>query len=249
MTLARLQSSFLGGIAQSDEGDGALPAGVPPEGFAIYRNAYRTSMIETLSETFPRTLDYVGEDAFARASAHFILTAPPSSWSLDHFGAGFSDCLADLFKGHEEVTEIAALEWAMHLAFVHPDVVPLTAADIATATASFSDEDWQAMRLGFVPMIIFQCTHDLLRWWRTGSATPDRLPDSAHAIVWREEERPVFAVVEPREAQWLRAMQCGASFGDMCAGLTDQGAGEEAIAAAAQYLQHWVHAGMIASIE
>ncbi len=41
-------------------------------GMAVYRNAYRTRLIDVLRNTFERTARLVGDDAFSQAAAHHL---------------------------------------------------------------------------------------------------------------------------------------------------------------------------------
>lgn len=248
MNLARLQRTFLAGLADPEEGDCTAVPRSAVNGFAIYRNAYRTTLVDTLRETFARTVDYVGEDPFRAAAAHHFITVPPSSWSLDHAGERFAETLTDLFGDNSEAGELAALEWAMHEIFVAPDCEPLGAADFAAATRSFTDEDWSNVQLVLVPFATVPCTFDLLRWWQAPGAAPRRLLTPHQAIVWREEERPVFVIIEGQEASALCDITRGATFGAMCERLTEITSEEEAIINAASYLQKWLQRGWIESV-
>ncbi|MEE4540017.1 MAG: DNA-binding domain-containing protein [Erythrobacter sp.] len=243
MNLARLQRTFLAGLGDPGEGDCTAVLRSAADGFAIYRNAYRTTLIDTLRETFPRTLDYVGEASFRAAAAHHFITTPPSSWSLDHAGERFSETLTDLFADNPEAGELAALEWAMHEVFVAPDCEPLEAADFAAATESFTDEDWSNVQLVLAPFATVPCSFDLLRWWQAPRANPKRLLAPHQAIVWREEERPVFVIIERQEASALCDIARGATFGAVCERLTKITNQEEAIVTAASYLQKWLQRG------
>jgi len=110
--LARRQQEFLAALLDEEA---PLPAGWQvrhARGLAIYRNNYRGGLIDTLRDTYPRTEVLAGEAAFARAAAHHCITHPPSSWTLDQVGAGFSATCAELFRDDPDVAELAALEWA-----------------------------------------------------------------------------------------------------------------------------------------
>ena len=110
--LARRQQEFLAALLDEEA---PLPAGWQvrhARGLAIYRNNYRGGLIDTLRDTYPRTEVLAGEAAFARAAAHHCITHPPSSWTLDQVGAGFSATCAELFRDDPDVAELAALREA-----------------------------------------------------------------------------------------------------------------------------------------
>lgn len=192
MTLAAQQGAFMAQVLDEAE---PLPPGWTARhaaGFAIYRNNYRTALVEALRETYPRTAHWVGEEPFRAAAAHHLILHPPRSWTLDDAGLGFAETLAGLFAADPEVAELASLEWAMHRAFVAADAVPLDAAGFAAATASFADEDWALFELDFLPgTAVFAVGHDIPAIWREAEA--DRPGSARHPLsaphgllVWRE---------------------------------------------------------------
>jgi hypothetical protein len=147
-TLAAQQEAFMTLLLDDSQ---ELPEGLEARRVDIYRNAYRARLVDALRETFPRTARWVGDAAFAQAAAHHVISFPPSSWTLDAVGEGFEQTLATLFANDPEVSELAWLEWAMHLCFVSYDATPLDAAGFTGVTAGFEDDDWANMRLRFMP--------------------------------------------------------------------------------------------------
>ena len=90
MKLARLQHDFHRAItASEDDGDDTGWDAPLRPGLRVYRNAYRTRLIECLRATFPRTLALTGEDAFTAAACHHLIVHPPRGWSLDDAARGF----------------------------------------------------------------------------------------------------------------------------------------------------------------
>ena len=248
-SLAQVQAEFLARILAEDEvpGDRA-------EGFAIYRNNYRSSLVEALRATFERTERLVGEDSFRAAAAHHCIAHPPSSWTLDLAGAGFAETCAELFANDPDVGELAALEWAMHLAFVARNVVPLDATGFAAATTGFSEDDWSDLKLAFVPgLAIIDTQFDLVRLWGSlaeGANGTDLVPlDDPHAaIVWREGERPVFVLRPAWEGRALASMQSGGNFTGACALLADAIGEEAAVAEAGSMLARWLADGLVEAV-
>ncbi|WP_273773331.1 DNA-binding domain-containing protein, partial [Brucella intermedia] len=62
MSLAALQQEFMGQVLGEERP-------LPPhwdarmaEGLAIYRNAYRSRLIDALRDTFPKTVQWVGDE-------------------------------------------------------------------------------------------------------------------------------------------------------------------------------------------
>lgn len=252
MRLADLQRSFLAHVV---EDEGPVPAGWDgrfTRGLDVYRNAYRARLVSALEETYPRTLRWVGEDAFGAAAAHHLITHPPHSWTLDSAGEGFPATLDELFADDPEVAELAWLEGAMHEAFVAADATPLDHPGFAQATAGFGEGDWSEMRIALVPSfrlapVAYDCA---TLWSRLGE---DDAPASAAlldldgwCLVWREGLRPVCRVAGGHEGRALLMLQDGASYGEVCADLA-MALGEGAAAQeAGAMLGRWLALGIVA---
>ncbi|UYH54851.1 DNA-binding domain-containing protein [Qipengyuania sp. SS22] len=249
--LAQRQEAFLGAILDDTA---PLPPGWDAErapGLAIYRNNYRSALIEALRTTFERTERLVGEAAFHRAAAHHCIAHPPSSWTLDRAGAGFPETCAQLFARDPDVAELAALEWAMHEAFTIRDAVPLTLAEFADACADFAEDVWDSLQLVLMPDIrCIPASHDLVRLWSSLEADNTEADlaalDSPHcAVVWRAGERPVFVIRPAWEGEALVRFRTGASFGAVCGAMIDALGEEAAITEAGAMLARWVGEGWI----
>ncbi|EAQ96580.1 HvfC/BufC N-terminal domain-containing protein [Congregibacter litoralis] len=257
-SLAAQQEEFMA-LLLDDARD--LPPGLEAQRVAIYRNAYRARLIDALRETFPRTARWVGEEAFAQAAAHHVISFPPSSWTLDDVGKGFSDTLQGLFLKDPEVSELAWLEWAMHRCFVSYDARPLDAAGFATATAGFEDNDWATMRLRFMPGTQqASMAHRIDRLWRSlleseseavgeGAEETDFSSDEPLAcVVWRQDYTPAVLPVTAIEGHALSMMLDGAAYGELYALLVDALGEEAAAGEAGAMLGRWLNHGMLVGI-
>lgn len=224
-------------------------------GMDIYRNNYRTQLVEALRETYERTERLAGESAFRQAAIHHVIGHPPRSWTLDLAGAGFSDTCRELFAADPDVAEIAWLEWAMNCAFTARDASPMTLEQFAAGTAEFSDFQWAELRLGLLPgTVIGRATFDLPELWRCleNAAAPveaDRLAHPQSVLVWRDGERPVFALVAEAEAQCLELVRSDVSFGDICGWLAPNSDDEAGALEAGSMLRHWLELGVIQEIK
>jgi hypothetical protein len=255
--LAQRQAAFLGAILDEEA---PLPTGWGEErapGLAIYRNNYRSSLVEALRSTFERTERLVGEDAFRRAAAHHCIMHPPVGWTLDLAGAGFAETCAELFARDPDVAELAALEWAMHEAFTARNTQPLTTAEFGAACAGFTERQWEGLKLKLVPDLRhLPATYDLVRLWTSLSTSntetePDLTPleGARCALVWREDERPVFVIRPAWEGTALASFRKGSSFGEVCAALIGTLGEEAAIAEAGAMLARWVGEGLVERLD
>ncbi|MEY4953770.1 MAG: hypothetical protein RL299_2194 [Pseudomonadota bacterium] len=234
MTLIAAQRAFVAEIAADDD----LPSS--SLGMAIYRNAYRGRLSEALATSFERTKAWVGEEMFELAAAHYILSHPPQSWTLDAFGTDFPEALAELFAEDLEVAELAWLEWHMQQAFAAPDRDKLTGETLAAA-----QPDWESLRLAPAAGLVWrEVGHDLAALWH-GLSDRSRLvaTDPAILLVWRKDLSPHFRLLEPAEFAALEPLLKGASFGSAASQV-----GEADLARFGQWFAQWLSEGLFSAI-
>jgi hypothetical protein len=254
-SLAARQSAFLAHILDEDAPPPLGWARRQQDGMAIYRNNYRTALIEALRDTYQRTERWVGEEAFQQAAAHHIITRPPTSWTLDDAGEGFDLTLAELFADDAEVGELAWVEWSMQRAFSGENAAPMTFADFAVATTGFVDADWDAMQLRFIPRLASRTVvHNLAEIWNAladeNCGVPDYYIDTPMAChVFREGEKPVFVMAAAHETDAITAMLNAATFGEICGMLTSILSPEDAASEAGAMLGRWIHQGMVQGLD
>lgn len=249
--LLHAQNAFLACLLDDDV---PLPTGWDARraaGMAVYRNAYRARLIDVLRDTFERTARLVGDDAFNQAAAHHLITHPPRSWTIDLAGEGFADTCAELFANDPDVGEVAWLEWAMHRAFTAADAAPLNAAGFAAATANYSAEQWEELRLELVPgTALLPVRHDLVRLWDSLAdpaiaPVPELLPEPQWVLLWREGEQPVFGLVSHEEGRALADLQHGATFGSICAAIESDDETADPATKAGAMLLNWLECGLL----
>lgn len=253
MMLAALQRAFMSHVLAEDRPlpsawDGRMRAGLD-----VYRHAYRTRLVDALRETFELTAKWAGEEPFRAAAAHYLISEPPTGWTLDRLGDGFVARLEMLFTGDPDVADLAWLEWAMHCAFTAPDRQPLDPVGFARATTGFAEDDWPAMTLGFVPSLqLREVATDCASLWRllkqAGSASSQPLPEPAACLVWREGFSPVFRLTGHVEGGCLEKMLEGARFEEICSDLAEAVGDETAATDAGAMLRRWIEFGLIASV-
>lgn len=256
--LAQKQAAFMQAILDEDA---ALPEGWGNRhalGISVYRGNYRSALVTALTDTFERTARYVGEVAFKQASAHHVIANPPASWTIDDAGEGFDTTCDELFGENPEVAELARLEWVMLQVSTSADRDPLTPSAFGEATAEFADDDWMSLRVEFQPRAAAWVTEiNLTALWNTleegGGEMPEpKLAKPLGCIVWREGERPTFAMVGVEDANAFAAMQSGATYGDLVTGLAGESPDEASVQDAAQraggMLGGWLSEGMIVGL-
>ncbi len=223
-------------------------------GMAIYRNAYRLRIVGALGETFCRTQRWVGAEPFGQAATHYTILQPPSSWSLDHIGAGFPALLEDLFRNDPEVAELARLEWQMNQLYVAKDAQPLDQSAFAAAVEDYSEADWANLTLELMPGLAIEPVRtDCAAIWRALTDNTEMpqdviLKEASALIVWRENFRCVFRSASSAEAHALSLAGDAASFAAICDAMVIILGEERAASETGTMLGRWVQDGMIAGI-
>ena len=219
---------------------------------AIYRDAYRLRLIEVLGTDYEILRSYLGDELFDAVAGEYIAAHPSTFRNVRWFGARMAEFLAATprYAAHPELQELAQFEWALGRAFDSPDAAALKFEEVA----SVPPQAWADLRFRPHPAL---CTLDLrtnaVAIWKAIGKAGD-LPDAESFAgpvtwaIWRKEHSPFFRSMESDEAWALEAMVTGASFGEICAGLCEWVAEEQAPARAAGLLRGWVEEGWIGAL-
>lgn len=243
--LAGLQRDFLAWLVQEDA-DTASGLG-PAAGLAVYQNNYRSSLMSSLEASFPRVLAWLGETAFAAAAANHIDASPPSSWTLDAYGATFAATLDRLYGEDPEVSELALIDWAVGEAFVASDTVPLNVEALAHV-------NWNIATIGFVPSLrLLPARTNADAIWlalvdQSAPPAPMLAAEAAAVLVWRQGFESVMRRADAAEVRLLELSLGGASFADCCGALAAHVGDEAAVAEAGNLLGRWIAEGLVASL-
>jgi hypothetical protein len=157
------------------------PAGIttwngsdPVARFAVYRNNVVASLVEALADTFPVTLELVG-DAFFRAMAQlFVRKELPRSRVLAFYGELFPSFI-EHFPPAASVpylADVAQLEMLRVHAFHAFDVDELSATDLASALAN--SDGLPDLRIGLHPSIgIIRSKYAVASLWAAHQGVAD----------------------------------------------------------------------------
>lgn len=245
MSLAVLQREFQAAVVAEDGNADANSDGR----VAVYRNAYRSRLLECQRASFQRTWTWIGDEAFTAAACHHVIEHRPQGWTLDDLGRGFDATLAKLFPGDPEVAELAWLERAMQDVFTAPDVRAVEPEAFAARTAGYTEADWSELRLCPIPAIETRVVAtDCVALWTAidaGEASGDWSLDAPRtALVWRKNLRPRCRLLDATEAQALVSCAHGARFGALCQALvTEQG--PQGVETAGIFLGRWLSDGLL----
>jgi hypothetical protein len=248
MSLLALQRDMRVWLTREDAGAAARlgPAAAP--GLRVYQNNYRAQLVACLEASFAQTLAWIGAEAFIGAAATHIDAVPPSSWTLDAYARDFPATLGRLFSDDPEVEELAALELALEEVFVNADAVALGVADIA-------DVDWDRAAIQLMPALdlVPMRTNAAAIWsaLTAGEVPPavGALEAPEAALVWRQDHRSRFRMLDQIEWQALVRVRAGVSFAALCAETGRAFGDNDAAAIAGGWLGRWLTDGLIIGID
>lgn len=235
MSLEQFQHALQERILQKNppgEGD--------PLGLAIYHNAYRCRLVDTLADTFERVFKLLGENSFNALAIEFIESHSSEHYSLAEYGSGFPLWLLE--RDSSITAEVAKIDWAMHRCFTGKNAEPLNHIDLG----KLSEQDWEVVSFKPVPTAhLMETTGQAIQCWRTleqsQSAAPveNRQEKQKTILVWRKGLSPMMRTLKPHEIPATRALLNRQSFMAICE-LLAQTQGEQTQEMAGTLLAQWL---------
>ena len=251
VTEARFQDNVLSGDPAIDsqiEGD---TAEFRDSRLGIYRDAYRLRLIEVLGNDYEVLHAYLGDEHFHTLAGDYIAAHPSTFRNVRWFGGKLAQFLRSTprYAVHPELADLAQFEWSLGQAFDSPDDDAVPFEEVAAVPP----EVWAELRFKPHPALrLLELRTNAVTIWKEidngRSFEPETLPKPVTWAIWRKQHSPFFRSLEADEAWALNAMVSQASFGEICAGLCEWVAEEEAAARAAGMLRGWVEAGWIAAL-
>jgi len=216
----------------------------------VYRDAYVLRLHECLTVDFKAVLAIVGADEFMTLARAYVAAHPSTDPNVRWFGRHFPAFLAGhkLTADQPAIAEMARFEWALGLATDAADDEPLLAEDLA----QLDGEQWAALTLSkraAVQRLTLEWQVPQA-WLEHDTVAPGELPVEAAGapvdwIVWREDLDSAFRSLEADEAWAFDAAMAGASFADLCEGLCQFHAPQDAAARGAGLLRLWIETGLL----
>ena len=187
---------------------------------SIYADAYRLRLLEALDTNYPVLHHWQGDAAFQTLGGAYIDVCPSSHYNIRYFGEQLPRFLAvvEPYCNTPALSEMAALEWALTLAFDAADRPVRTAED----AAAIPPAHWPGMRLTLHPSLGRLDLHwNVPAIWKAiqqKQAPPEPQAGSTPTawLVWRQKLSPCFRSLSVDEAWALDAVRRGDDFAGLC---------------------------------
>jgi hypothetical protein len=218
---------------------------------AIYGNAYRARLAETLQSHYPALAAFLGAQEFDALCSAYIDAHDSTFASIRFYGGELAAFVSGHLK-HESaplLAELARWEWAMNAVFDAADAEPIEVQALAEVAA----EAWAELRFELHPSLHrLDLDWNAPQFWKaltgdTPAPEAAKENESVAWLLWRCGLQIYFRPLAAVEAQALDAVANGQSFGALCESLCAASSEAEAPTTAAAYLRGWVESGMIIS--
>ena len=206
-----------------------------------------------LGNDFPGLRTLAG-DAFEPLALDYIEATRSPYYNVRWYGAGLADHLRSRAPWTEQpaFAEMAALEWAMGLAFDAADAAVAGVTDVA----AIAPEDWPRLRLRLHPSLQrlrLQWNLNAIRNAVDADGGPipalQKLDQAQPWVVWRKDLGVRYRRLEADEAAALNAAALGATFPELCLLLCEWHPPETVAQRAATLLRTWVEDDWISALE
>jgi hypothetical protein len=215
----------------------------------IYRNAYRTRLIEALDDTYPVLHQILGDETFEALGTLFVAAHPSEHRSIRWYGRELADflCTCAPFNEQPALAEVARFEWTLSEVFDSANAAPVDRAALMCVDAAA----WATLTFRFHPSL--RRTNfgwNTVAVWKAMSAeadppAPERSAEPVEWLLWRRNLENYFRSIDAAESAALDAAARGATFEEICATLSGQLAEEEVPLRAATLVAGWADSGLI----
>jgi Putative DNA-binding domain len=217
--------------------------------FGVYQNGYIGRLVDILANDYEDLKSYLGEDEFDELARLYISAYPSRSQNARWFGSRMVEFLLGdrRYSPRRELADLAAIEQALANAFDAKDAPHLTVQDLA----KHKPDDWG--RLTFAPhpsVATLNIQSAAFAIWRAvkDGKSPPRVKTKAahHLLIWRQGTTPMIREISAEESMmWTEACR-GLRFEALCEMAATFDDPDGAALRAAQYLQGWLSAEMMA---
>jgi hypothetical protein len=257
MRLRRLQRDLQTHLLGEPSSIAGAIVDAPPlpilERLGIYRNAYRTRLIEALDDTYPVLHALLGDEVFVALGEEFVTAHPSVHRSIRWYGGELSDFLrhGPPYAEQPILAELALLEWTLAEVFDAADAEPKPRAALSAVDAWA----WSELKFEFHPSLRRLHLH-----WNTTAVwqamSRDEVPSgpvcAEHPVpwlLWRQNLQNYFRSMTADETAALDSALRGENFGKICESLAEWLPEDEIPLRAASLLGTWADSGIIVGIK
>jgi len=245
MNLAQWQEGFRDWLTAGSDAFGERAW----QGLAVYQNNYRTQLVTCLEVSYPQLLRRIGEGNFREAAIAHIDAHPPRGWTLDTYGADFTDTLLAMFPANPDLHELAWIEWALSEAFVAADSPPL-------AREALWSVDWDVAKLRLTPSLRHRAaTTNADDVWSSLQEDAASVPDGemlaapGGLVVWRRGFHSRLRKLDADDYAALCVAYADGRFEHLCEALVSRVGEEAGVARAGALLADWIDAGIVVGVD
>jgi len=197
--------------------------------FSVYRNNVAAGLIASLEARYPVARRLVGDDFFRGMAGAYVAAHKPSSAVLIHYGADFSEFIADFEPARDlpYLPDVARFENAWVEAYHAAEARPAGLADLA----AFPPESFADLTFVLHPSVrLLRFGHPAASIWAAhqgdGEPRPPERWDPEVAMVLRPDAEVEVRVLPTRGFELAVALRAGLTLGEAALPLTE--AGEDA---------------------
>jgi hypothetical protein len=210
--LAELQRAFSEQVLRGDARAG------------VYVKTVLGALIGALESTFPACHATVGERFFAAMAGRYVRATPSRSPSLDDFGEDFADFIAGFGPARElpYLSDLARFEWARHACAIAADSHGLDPARLAAVPEEARSEVRFELAPGLALVESAWPVDAIFELAESPSHPPvDLDAGGVCLLVFRDGPATMHQALAPAEAELIRRIRDGASFGEIWTALED----------------------------
>ncbi len=240
------KSASFSALVAAQEGIGA------DKRMAIYSNAYRVRLIETIDTDHEILGLYLGDDLFDKMVGNYIASNPSSFHSLRQFCDALPVFLREdeFFSQYPILSDIASFERRLLSAFDAQESERATFGDLQAVEPQL----WPGIQFRFHPsMQIFRCNSNAVESWQAlkqeqAPPAPDYSGQRAW-MLWRGVSRvSEFISLAPFQLALVEGFLQGNNFAGQCEQMLEWFDQEQAATEVLQAMQAWFALGIVRSV-
>lgn len=217
-TLTELANAIVRGESPSSQITTTYPNYSAAVAIEVYRNNYRGNLHDALAGAYPVIQQLVGEDFFRLLARKFIERHPSHSANLHRYGAELADFVATFTPAQALVylSDVAALEWACHVAYFVADEAMLD----LNRLAKIPPEAYPNLILRIHPACqVVHSPYPIVAIWQAhqpGASSDfqiDLNSGPSIALVSRQDGKVQVDECAKADADWLQGIQTGMPLG------------------------------------